>query len=51
MTTQKVAEANAIQEFICSTTQFVTSFLGQTGGNLPILNYVADKCDFPEDIA
>lgn len=41
------AKANEFQDIFCKFSQVIYDVFGATGGSLPILSYIVDKCDLP----
>lgn len=41
------AQANEFQDVFCKMSQVIYDVFGATGGSLPILSYIVEKCDLP----
>lgn len=49
VTKMQPAKANDFQYIVCKVADVVNDVLGASGGNIPFLGYIVDKCDLPEN--
>ena len=49
ISTTTPARAAVWQDAVCNVANFFAAFLGAFGGSSPFLNFVAGKCEIPEN--